>query len=383
VSHGATRRRLRRIVEKHRGEVEGLVLRRYPAFVLGKREADDSEIPVFAIHEVSAAELTPMLEYLAANGYSTLTADAYLDRGGRRRRRPGGGPAREVLLTFDDGHVSLYRVAFPALRRLGQKAVAYVVPGRVPEGGAAGDDRALCHWGELAEMHTSGVIDVQSHSLLHHSIAISSRIVDFVRPGFPGTFMDSDLAPVAASGDRLTLGAPIHNWGARYSAHPAWREAEEVERACVAEVAAGGGAKYFERRDWRARLLRVAADARRDGAHGSFEREGEQRQAILDDLTASRHMIERRLPGKTVRHLCYPWYRGSAIAARHAHEAGYLTHAWGSMPPRFAGGVDTPLTIRRLPPELLWRLQGEGRRPLGRILANRWSRVVAGGKRRG
>jgi peptidoglycan/xylan/chitin deacetylase (PgdA/CDA1 family) len=388
VTAGGPRHRLRRFVHKNRGEVEGLLLRRYPAFVLGDAGlAAGDEIPAFAFHDEDEEQLLPMLEFLAANGYRTLTADEYL---ARRGRCPPSGD-REVLLTFDDGHVRLFRVAFPALRRLGLQAVAYVVPGRVPEpAGDGGPVRDLCDWAELAIMHDSGVIDVQSHSHLHHSIAISDRIVDFVRPGLVLSFLGSDLAPLAPegpdAGDRPAAapqpGTPVHPWGARYGARPAWREASEVARACAAEVAPHGAA-YFARRGWRARLHAVAAAARRAGARGGFESAAEQRAAILADLEAARGTIERRLSGKHVRHFCYPWYQGSPLAARLAREAGMLTHAWGSVRPGFAAGPDAPLAIRRLPPALLWRLPGRGRRPLRRVLLARWSHALARTGRRG
>jgi hypothetical protein len=127
----------------------------------------------------------------------------------------------------------------------------------------------------------------------------------------------------------------------------------------------------------------VATAARRHVRRGAYEGDVEQRAAILADLAAARAALEARLPGKSVRHFCYPWYRGCPLAARLAREAGMLTHAWGSVVPRFATGADMPLAIRRLPPELLWRLPGEGRRPLRSILGSRWSRTLAGAGRRG
>jgi peptidoglycan/xylan/chitin deacetylase (PgdA/CDA1 family) len=319
-----------------------------------------------------------MLSFLAENDYRTLTADEYLMGVGAA----DGPPRREVMLTFDDGHVSLHRSAFPALRRLGLKAVAYVVPGRIPEpGGEGAGTRLLCDWGEIAEMHASGVIDFQSHSFLHHSIAVASRIVDFARPGLPLSFLDSDLAPVAAeTAAAPAWGAPIHDWGARLSARAAWRERPEVERACTDEVARNGGAEYFREPDWRDRLQTVAREARRSSGAGSHESDAEQRAAVLADLVAAKQAIERRLAGKRVRHLCYPWYRGSVLAARLAREAGMLTEAWGSVVPAFAGSADMPLPIRRLPPQLLWRLPGKGRRPLLSVLRSRWSRTLAGGR---
>ena len=148
-------RRVLRTYEKNRNEVLGLALRRYPSFVWSK-DAPRS-IPVFQFHDVTALMLEPLLEYLYRNGYATLTADEYFER--VTGAITGGN--REVLLKFDDGEFSLYEVAYPMLRRFGQRAVAYIVPGRVPEPDVASNKEQadlLCNWKQLREMHECGGI---------------------------------------------------------------------------------------------------------------------------------------------------------------------------------------------------------------------------------
>ncbi|MCB1044825.1 MAG: polysaccharide deacetylase family protein, partial [Acidobacteria bacterium] len=157
--------KFKRSFEKNRNELLGLGFGRYPAFV--RSDVQPEQIPVFQFHDVSMATLEPTLEFIARNHYVTLTGDEYYQRVIDASPRQ----ERELMLTFDDGQASLYTVAFPLLSKFKQRAVAYVVPGRVADGVTKpyGDDldRPLCSWRQIREMYESGVIDVQSHSLYH------------------------------------------------------------------------------------------------------------------------------------------------------------------------------------------------------------------------
>jgi hypothetical protein len=291
-----------------------------------------------------------------------------------------------VLLTFDDGHRSLYTVAYPAFKRHRLKAVAYIVPGMTPES----DDeqrsnrveRSLCSWKEIEEMHKSGTIDVQSHSMYHHSIPISDRLIDFVRPNIKPSFLDSDFAPFVQPDDdnqsrEAAYGNPVYEWGARFSAAPAFRENPLVSIACIRYVESNGGAEYFRLPDWRPRLKRIWAEARTRYTEARFEAGTEQRHAILEDFLRSKREIERRLPGKQVLHFCYPWFRGSPLALELSAEAGFISNAWGSLVPSFARNVRTPIAISRLSPSYIWRLPGKGRKSIGEVLRQRFFQVSA------
>ncbi|MGP0593582.1 polysaccharide deacetylase family protein [Nitrospira sp. T9] len=366
-------RRLKRSFEKNRNELLGLGFRRYPVFV--RWDVQPEHIPVFQFHDVSPATLEPVLEFLARNDYETLTGDAYYER----VVGASSGRNREVMLTFDDGEASLYTVAFPLLGKFKQRAVAYIVPGRVPEGIEALQenhmDPALCSWPQIVEMHTSGVIDFQSHSLYHHSIAISPTVVDFIRPGLSTSFLESDLAPIRQQninglGPALhnSLGLPIYQWNARLCAHPAYIENTRIEELCIKYVAANGGEAFFHSRNWRRQLSEIMKKAHEKYAPIQFETAGEQRNAILTDLRESKTVIESRLPGSRVRHFCFPWYRGSALAVELSHDAGYVTNAWASLLPRFVNPAETqPVPIARLRPKYIYRLPGVGRRPWWRL----------------
>jgi hypothetical protein len=368
-------KRIHRMIEKNRHDALGILLRKYPSFVLSDRVDNVVEIPAFVFHHVTAESLEPMLQFLVDNRYATLTADEYIERQmGQRRRRE-----REVLLTFDDGLKSLYTVAYPALRRLGLKAVAYIVPGMTPEDADAGGADRLCTWKEIQEMHESGVLDIQSHSMYHHSIPISDRVIDFIRPNMDLSFLTSDLAPLISEAgwvrksDQLAYGTPIYVWGSRFDRRPAFQEEPSVVRACREYVHHHGGVEYFRTWNWRSPLRVVEAEVRRRCAHRSrFETDAEQRGAILKDFVNSKQAIERRLPGKTVRHFCFPWFRGSVLAAELSVEAGYISNAWASILPSFVRRDRPPVPIARLSAPYLWRLPGKGRRSLRAVLVHKF-----------
>ncbi|MCA9422558.1 MAG: polysaccharide deacetylase family protein, partial [Nitrospira sp.] len=329
----------------------------------------------FQFHDVSMATLEPTLAFIARNHYVTLTGEEYYQRviGASPRQE------RELMLTFDDGQDSLYSIAFPLLRKFKQRAVAYIVPGRVPDGPAKpsqkNPDSALCTWRQIREMYESGVIDVQSHSLYHHSIAISPTIVDFTRPGFSTSFLESDLAPIypgKKSSFSLdisnTWGLPIYQWGARMCSHPAYIEHTQIQEACIRYAADHGGEAFFHSRGWRRQLQTIMRDAQKKTLPARFETSGEQRNAILNDLCESKAVIEARLPGSRAQHFCFPWYRGSALAVELSYEAGYVSNAWGSLLPRFVNPGETrPVPISRLQPKYVYRLPGVGRRPFWKL----------------
>lgn len=68
-----------------------------------------------------------------------------------------GAPA--VVLTFDDGHMSNYAEAFPAMVARGMVGTFYVVAGRVGEG-------ETISWAQMREMAAAGM-EIGSHTLTH------------------------------------------------------------------------------------------------------------------------------------------------------------------------------------------------------------------------
>lgn len=385
--------KLRWSYRKNAPDIFALLARNYPRFVTDKDPEElRDEIPVFAFHTVEPVAFAAQLEFLVHNGYQTLNAEEF-------RAAIAGEtavPPRSVLLTFDDGRASLYSVAFPLLRKYGGCAVAFIIPGLIPEtapappsyddflaGRAAPEDllarergdKPLCSWQEIREMHGSGVIDFQSHTMYHHQVCVAQDLVDFMHPHAAAYFFGNlnalafrengawhhDQAP--------SWGAPMYRSEPRMAGRLAFYDDERLRHACIDFVRQEGGRRFFKEADWRRRLLSIYREYGKRYNKTGVETPSDQHQAIFDDLAASKSMIEERLPGKKVEQFCYPWYMGCPLAVRLSREAGYAVNYWGIVPGRPTNRRGQSLFyVPRLEDHYLFRLPGKGRRHLQDIL---------------
>ena len=72
-------------------------------------------------------------------------------------------PQRSVVITFDDGYESVFRHAYPVLKKFGLPATAFVYTDFLGGGDAL-------NWAQLQDMLASGLVDVQSHSKSHRNL---------------------------------------------------------------------------------------------------------------------------------------------------------------------------------------------------------------------
>jgi hypothetical protein len=381
---------LRASLIKNGPEVRALLTGGMPPFVT--RDAASDRVPVFFFHGVEPASFEAQLRYLGANGYRTLDAD---ELEARLRGGAGREAGREVALTFDDATWTFWAYAFPLLRRYEAKAILFAIPGLAPEDptvypsladvwdgrcalaelAGRGALQPLCTWRELEALHAGGIVDIQAHSLTHSLVPISARVRDFVHPSFDaGPYANTDL-PVSALDDperperRLRLGAPVFEAGSRLGGRARFIEATELVSAMTRKVAEQGGAAFFERPSWRRELSAALAEWPAE-RRGSFERPDERRKAMLRELSGSKALLEARLPGKSVRHFCYPWFESCALADELAAGAGYRT-VHGGIDTRNGDPSSLPLRIQRLSEEYLFRLPGDGRGGLTRVWIDR------------
>ena len=125
------------------------------------------------------------MEFLGEYGYTPLLpADLIAIRSGEQEM-----PDKPVMVTFDDGYLSNYEIAFPILQQTGMKAVisvvAYNMKGapdsaaapeetvQVSEGVAITDPadptRRHLTWAEMREMVASGLVEIGSHTYNLHN----------------------------------------------------------------------------------------------------------------------------------------------------------------------------------------------------------------------
>lgn len=370
---------------------------RYPGFIYGGGFTN-GQIPVFCFHGVEPLILEAMLTFLNVNRYVTLHADEYLSVLTGKTIPP----KRAVMLTFDDGWGSLWSSGFPLIKKYNAKIVVFIPPGRIEhsaeylptiadaEYGRCSmnrvlsrdlSDQPLLSWEEIYEMHQSGLVDFQSHSYSHRLIYKSPQIVDFVHPGMlkPHNLLE---LPYACNGHQamtkppVRLGEPMYESDPRLSDTPGMLIDSNISDKCSNYVNDNGGPLFFDNPNWRTKLQETASGAAEEsGSRWGTESPEEHRAAIKFELEESKRAIEDALPGKTVRHICYPWHTAGKTAIEIAEEVGLEAGYWGRVDGRYYTSTGSnPARIARVGADFFFRLPGTGRISLMKILLKKVSR---------
>jgi hypothetical protein len=345
----------------------------YPDFIFGKDLAAGIT-PVFFYHRIDGELFRHHLQHLKRNGYKTLTGDELYDT----LRHPGLADKRHVVLTFDDGLDDLYSVVYPLLQKFRLTAVAYIVPGWVGENG-------FVTWPQIEEMHQSGLVDFQSHSMTHSSIFTSPQIVDFFHPRY---FRAAQwgIPPVVQGNDGITggepaYGTPMYTWRSRLSDSRSYFPDSRLQEICVSYVAENGGDRFFKRPGWRYSLRKLTASFARDKCRTEkYEDDVERQNSIKYEIGMSKHAIESHLPGKIVRHFAFPWHQSGDLVRKALVDAGYRTVAGGlSTDDRAKPLGDNGLELTRLNGDFLPTLPGIGRQNFWKVMLNKTARRLYSG----
>lgn len=356
----AFRHRLRRSIDKTVPDLARLLSGRAPAFVYG---GEVSGLPAFTYHVVDE-RFEGDLEHLRRGGYRTVGVEE-LDAWQRGRFDPQG---KCVALTFDDGHESLIRIAVPALRRHGFRALAFVVSGLVPDR----TEGRLAGWDALRDACADGTLEVGAHSRFHHHVPLAPRPIGFVDPDTDLRFEANIPVPRVRGDDPVPLGTPFLRGAPRYTAPRAFLPDPEAWERVLEPVRDEGEAFFLDPR-W-ARRLRERAS----GLTGRMESADEADAAAIEDMRRSMEIVEERCPNPGARQLCYPWYAGDTRTDRLARAAGVARAFLGVDRRDAPRGDDGPDRIGRLPEEWLPMLPGPGRTSLRRRLGARLRGLARG-----
>jgi peptidoglycan/xylan/chitin deacetylase (PgdA/CDA1 family) len=329
--------RLRELLPYGTKTVLDLVRGRYPSFVYGS-ERLTGQVPVFCFHSVEPESFEATLHFLARNDYYTLTPDELVDWILGRADLPH---ERSVLLTFDDGHGSVWSVAYPLLRRFEMNATVFLAPkliddqnGHLPSSvedaqpenvtprpsSPREDGPRYVIWEEISEMASSGVFTFETHSYEHSLIFTSPKIVDFVRPDLREKYDLLKFRIATARGNPPTvgdppMGVPLYTKASRLSGETRYFDDVGLREACANFVAEHGGERFFDRRDWNRQLRSLVESYReRHTLEDEYESPQEMWMSIRRDLAHSIEAIEERPALGPVNFLAFPWNRGSMMA---------------------------------------------------------------------
>jgi biofilm PGA synthesis lipoprotein PgaB len=123
--------------------------------VLTYHNISDSDIGLF---NRTSAQFRDDLNYLLSNGYEPVSPALFISFLDGKAKLPD----KSVILTFDDGLVSVYKNAYPILRGFGFSGLFFVIVSRV------GLSDGYVNWQQLIEMQSSRILSIESHTYNSH-----------------------------------------------------------------------------------------------------------------------------------------------------------------------------------------------------------------------
>lgn len=116
---------------------------------------DEPLDPDFEMYNVPPAEFAAQLDYLKAEGYTTITLQDFM----RVVHGKGELPSKPIVLTFDDGYADNYKEMLPILEAHNMTAVVYVITNELGK-------KNYLKLDELKDMQRRG-IEIGSHTADH------------------------------------------------------------------------------------------------------------------------------------------------------------------------------------------------------------------------
>jgi hypothetical protein len=115
---------------------------------------------------VSPQDFEIQMQQLKDNGYNTILPSDLIEYLHRRRSLP----QKPVIITFDDGSLSLKDIVYPILKKHGFQAIAYLVTSATSDSsGERGkvDGQPCLTWPEVRHLHQDGTFAFGGHTRHH------------------------------------------------------------------------------------------------------------------------------------------------------------------------------------------------------------------------
>lgn len=143
-------------------------------------EDNDADVPILMYHHLdseanASTVVTPetfekQMEIISDAGYHAVTMEQLI----RYVYYGEELPENPVCITFDDGYLSNYEIAYPILQKYGMKATIFAIGSSIGHSTYKNTSLTITphfSWTQAEEMEASGMIDVQSHTYDMHQWA--------------------------------------------------------------------------------------------------------------------------------------------------------------------------------------------------------------------
>jgi peptidoglycan/xylan/chitin deacetylase (PgdA/CDA1 family) len=107
---------------------------------------------------VTTALFESQLKYFKDNRYKVIPLRELVDYYLGKKQAP---PPHSVVITADDGHISVYRDMLPLVRKYHIPVTLFIYPSAISNASYA------MTWGQLRELKETGLFDFQSHTFWH------------------------------------------------------------------------------------------------------------------------------------------------------------------------------------------------------------------------
>lgn len=139
-------------------------------------------IPILTYHDITldvaahSGQVTKQrfledMMYLQENGYTSLLSDDLE----KIMNREMESPKNPVVITFDDGYISNYTLAYEILKETEQKAIIGLITSNIRETEIEGNPNFMT-FAQCKEMYDSGYVDFQNHTHDLHNREFSGYI---------------------------------------------------------------------------------------------------------------------------------------------------------------------------------------------------------------
>lgn len=141
------------------------------------------DIPIVTYHDISIGESNGSMQitkerfeedmnYLKNNNYTPILVQDFIDIS----KGIIESPQKPIMITFDDGYISNYELAFPILKETSMKAIISVIAMNIRDDMGNGFD-IFMSWEQCREMYESGLVDIENHTYNLHNPETGGLII--------------------------------------------------------------------------------------------------------------------------------------------------------------------------------------------------------------
>lgn len=255
---------------------------------------------------------------------------------------------KQVVLTFDDGYLDNWVFAYPILKKYGLKGTIFINPEFVDPSdsirpnlenvwnGEINEDSLIrmgfLNWKEIKLLDSSGVFDIQSHSMSHNYYFQSEKLIDFYEGQDEYHWLAWNEKPerkpfwITENQNHLvTTGYPIFEYG-RALGLKRFIPSDEFIQFIISKYNTYTSSDLH---NIKARLFADAQNFKSKSDIGRYETDDEQQERYSYELFDSKRILEENM-NKKVDYLCWPGGGYNELSIDISIQAGYKASTIGS-----------------------------------------------------